>query len=438
MSFKKLGLSDPILRSLKELHHFEPSKIQKRAIPIVLSGNNLMAAAQTGTGKTGSFVLPIIEYLLDKPKPFKKHVHALILTPTRELAAQVRESIYTYGKFTSTTSAAVFGGVKVFPQKSKLKKGLDVLVATPGRLLDLHNQKAVKLSRVKVLVLDEADHMLDMGFINDIKKIIALTPEDRQNLLFSATFSNEIRKLAKTLGSDLREITAQNPNSTVAAIKQVVYCVDKDKKSQLLAHLINLGSWHQVLVFSRTKHGCEKIAKKLNAVDIKTLTIHGDKRQGARTKALKDFKEKKVKVLIATDVAARGIDINNLPYVINFDMPTYPNDYIHRIGRTGRAGKNGNAISFMDINEKKFLNGVENLLKNKIQQITEAGFEPVQKPSTESRSKASKDNQTKFKKSKKNNLRGNKYKKSLNQTKQDAKRKKKRKSKARTRWKKVK
>ncbi|MFL2729708.1 MAG: DEAD/DEAH box helicase [Gammaproteobacteria bacterium] len=438
MSFKKLGLSDPILRSLKELHHFEPSKIQKQAIPIVLSGNNLMAAAQTGTGKTGSFVLPIIEYLLDKPKPFKKHVHALILTPTRELAAQVRESIYTYGKFTSTTSAAVFGGVKVFPQKSKLKKGLDVLVATPGRLLDLHNQKAVKLSRVKVLVLDEADHMLDMGFINDIKKIIALTPEDRQNLLFSATFSNEIRKLAKTLGSDLREITAQNPNSTVAAIKQVVYCVDKDKKSQLLAHLINSGSWHQVLVFSRTKHGCEKIAKKLNAVDIKTLTIHGDKRQGARTKALKDFKEKKVKVLVATDVAARGIDINNLPYVINFDMPTYPNDYIHRIGRTGRAGKNGNAISFMDINEKKFLNGVENLLKNKIQQITEAGFEPVQKPSTESRSKASKDNQTKFKKSKKNNLRGNKYKKSLNQTKQDAKRKKKRKSKARTRWKKVK
>ena len=438
MSFKKLGLSDPILRSLKELHHFEPSKIQKRAIPIVLSGNNLMAAAQTGTGKTGSFVLPIIEYLLDKPKPFKKHVHALILTPTRELAAQVRESIYTYGKFTSTTSAAVFGGVKVFPQKSKLKKGLDVLVATPGRLLDLHNQKAVKLSRVKVLVLDEADHMLDMGFINDIKKIIALTPEDRQILLFSATFSNEIRKLAKTLGSDLREITAQNPNSTVAAIKQVVYCVDKDKKSQLLAHLINSGSWHQVLVFSRTKHGCEKIAKKLNAVDIKTLTIHGDKKQGARTKALKDFKEKKVKVLIATDVAARGIDINNLPYVINFDMPTYPNDYIHRIGRTGRAGKNGNAISFMDINEKKFLNGVENLLKNKIQQITEAGFEPVQKPSTESRSKASKDKQTKFKKSKKNNLRGNKYKKSLNQTKQDAKRKKKRKSKARTRWKKVK
>ena len=438
MSFKKLGLSDPILRSLKELHHFEPSKIQKRAIPIVLSGNNLMAAAQTGTGKTGSFVLPIIEYLQDKPKPFKKHVHALILTPTRELAAQVRESIYTYGKFTSTTSAAVFGGVKVFPQKSKLKKGLDVLVATPGRLLDLHNQKAVKLSRVKVLVLDEADHMLDMGFINDIKKIIALTPEDRQNLLFSATFSNEIRKLAKTLGSDLREITAQNPNSTVDAIKQVVYCVDKDKKSQLLAHLINSGSWHQVLVFSRTKHGCEKIAKKLNAVDIKTLTIHGDKRQGARTKALKDFKEKKVKVLVATDVAARGIDINNLPYVINFDMPTYPNDYIHRIGRTGRAGKNGNAISFMDINEKKFLNGVENLLKNKIQQITEAGFEPVQKPSTESRSKASKDNQTKFKKSKKNNLRGNKYKKSLNQTKQDAKRKKKRKSKARTRWKKVK
>ena len=437
MSFKKLGLSDPILRSLEKLKHFKPSEIQNKSIPIVLAGNNLMAAAQTGTGKTGSFVLPILEYLLDKPKPFKKHIHVLILTPTRELAAQVRESIYTYGKFTSTTSAAVFGGVKVFPQKSKLKKGLDVLVATPGRLLDLHNQKAVKLSRVKVLVLDEADHMLDMGFINDIKKIIALTPEDRQNLLFSATFSNEIRKLAKTLGSDLREIAAQNPNSTVDAIKQVVYCVDKDKKSELLAHLINLGSWHQVLVFSRTKHGCEKIAKKLKAVDIKTATIHGDKRQGARTKALKDFKEKKVKVLVATDVAARGIDINNLPYVINFDMPTYPNDYIHRIGRTGRAGKDGNAISFMDINEKKFLNGIEDLLKNKIQQITEIGFEPVQKSLTETRSKESRDKQ-KYKKSKKINSRGNKFKKSLNQIKQDAKRKKKKKSKARTRWKKVK
>ena len=437
MSFKKLGLSDPILRSLEKLKHFKPSEIQNKSIPIVLAGNNLMAAAQTGTGKTGSFVLPILEYLLDKPKPFKKHIHVLILTPTRELAAQVRESIYTYGKFTSTTSAAVFGGVKVFPQKSKLKKGLDVLVATPGRLLDLHNQKAVKLSRVKVLVLDEADHMLDMGFINDIKKIIALTPEDRQNLLFSATFSNEIRKLAKTLGSDLREIAAQNPNSTVDAIKQVVYCVDKNKKSELLAHLINLGSWHQVLVFSRTKHGCEKIAKKLKAVDIKTATIHGDKRQGARTKALKDFKEKKVKVLVATDVAARGIDINNLPYVINFDMPTYPNDYIHRIGRTGRAGKNGNAISLMDINEKKFLNGIEDLLKNKIQQITEIGFEPVQKSLTETRSKESRDKQ-KYKKSKKINSRGNKFKKSLNQIKQDAKRKKKKKSKARTRWKKVK
>ena len=437
MSFKQLGLSDPILKSLEDLRHFEPSEIQKQAIPIVLAGSNLMAAAQTGTGKTGSFVLPIIEYLQDLPKPFKKHVHVLVLTPTRELAAQVRESIYTYGKFTSTTSAAVFGGAKVFPQKSKLKKGLDVLVATPGRLLDLHNQKAVKLSRVKILVLDEADHMLDMGFINDIKKIIALTPDDRQNLLFSATFSNEIRKLAKTLGSDLKEIAAQNPNSTVDAIKQVVYCVDKDQKSNLLAHLINLGSWHQVLVFSRTKHGCEKIAKKLNAADIKTTTIHGDKRQGARTKALKDFKEKKVKVLVATDVAARGIDINNLPYVVNFDMPTYPNDYIHRIGRTGRAGKDGSAISFMDINEKKFLNGIENLLKNKIQQITEVGFEPVQKSLTETRSKESRDKQ-KYKKSKKINSRGNKYKKTLNQTKQDAKRKKKRKSKARSRWKKVK
>ena len=326
MSFKELGLSDPILRSLRDLNHSEPSEIQKQAIPIVLAGKNLMAAAQTGTGKTGSFVMPIIELLQEEPKPYNKHVHALVLTPTRELAAQVRESVYTYGKFTSTTSAAIFGGAKIFPQKSKLKKGLDVLVATPGRLLDLHNQKSVKLNRVKILVLDEADHMLDMGFIHDIKKIIALTPPDRQNLLFSATFSTEIKKLAQTLGSDLIEIAAQSPNTAVSAIKQIVYNVDKGQKSNLLSHLMHSEQWHQALVFSRTKHGCEKIAKQLNAADIQTTTIHGDKTQGARMKALREFKEKDVRVLVATDVAARGIDISNLPYVVNFDMPTYPND----------------------------------------------------------------------------------------------------------------
>ena len=438
MSFKKLGLSDLILKSLHDLNHLDPSDIQTQAIPIVLSGKNLMAASQTGTGKTGSFVLPIIEILQDIPKPFKKHVHVLILTPTRELAAQVRESIYSYGKFTTTTSAAIFGGAKIFPQKSKLKKGLDILVATPGRLLDLHNQKSVKLNRVKILVLDEADHMLDMGFIHDIKKIIALTPSDRQNLLFSATFSNEIKKLAKTLGSDLIEISAQSPNSTVDAIKQIVYCVDKNDKSNLLTHLIKSQNWHQVLVFSRTKHGCEKISKQLNASDIKAITIHGDKKQAARTKALKDFKDKKIKVLVATDVAARGIDINNLPYVVNFDMPTYANDYIHRIGRTGRAGNDGSAVSFMDINERKFLNSIEDLLNTSIDQKIEEGFEPKAKISNKRNSRNLRDKRSGHQKSKQIKKTKDGQKKSFGQAKELAKKNKKKKSKARTRWKKVK
>lgn len=436
MSFKELGLSDPILRSLRDLNHSEPSEIQKQAIPIVLAGKNLMAAAQTGTGKTGSFVMPIIELLQEEPKPYNKHVHALVLTPTRELAAQVRESVYTYGKFTSTTSAAIFGGAKIFPQKSKLKKGLDVLVATPGRLLDLHNQKSVKLNRVKILVLDEADHMLDMGFIHDIKKIIALTPQDRQNLLFSATFSTEIKKLAQTLGSDLVEIAAQSPNTTVSAIKQVVYHVDKGQKSNLLSHLIHSEQWHQALVFSRTKHGCEKIAKQLNAADIQTTTIHGDKTQGARMKALREFKEKDVRVLVATDVAARGIDISNLPYVVNFDMPTYPNDYIHRIGRTGRAGKEGTAVSFMSIDEKKFLRGIEDLLKSKIEQKTEEGFKPTAKPSNESKARNFRGKKSSFSKGKPGKKIKVKFSKTSNEMKSKKSKNKKKGSKAKTRWKK--
>jgi ATP-dependent RNA helicase RhlE len=387
MLFKELGLSEPILRSLEELKHTEPSEIQQQAIPVILAGKNLMAAAQTGTGKTGSFVLPMIELLQDQAKPYSKHVHALILTPTRELAAQVRESVYSYGKYTSITSTAVFGGAKIFPQKSKLKKGLDILVATPGRLLDLVNQKAVKLDKVQILVLDEADHMLDMGFIHDIKKIIGMTPPERQNLLFSATFSPEIKKLAQSLGSDLVEIAAHSPNTTVTAIKQVVYHVDKEKKSALLSHLIESEQWEQALVFSRTKHGSEKIAKQLNADGIHTATIHGDKTQGARTRALREFKEKDVRVLVATDVAARGIDISNLPFVVNYDMPTYPNDYIHRIGRTGRAGQEGTAISFMSVDEHKFLRGIEGLLKSKIDQKTEEGFKPTAKPSSAPKSR---------------------------------------------------
>jgi ATP-dependent RNA helicase RhlE len=281
----------------------------------------------------------------------------------------------------------VFGGAKIFPQKSKLKKGLDILVATPGRLLDLVNQKAVKLNNVQILVLDEADHMLDMGFIHDIKKIIGMTPPERQNLLFSATFSTEIKKLAQSLGSDLIEIAAQSPNTTVNAIKQVVYHVDKGQKSALLSHLIESEQWPQALVFSRTKHGSEKIAKQLNADGIQTATIHGDKTQGARTRALREFKEKDVRVLVATDVAARGIDISNLPFVVNYDMPTYPNDYIHRIGRTGRAGQEGTAISLMSVDEHKFLRGIEALLKSKIDQKIEEGFKPSDKPSSAPKSR---------------------------------------------------
>ena len=387
MLFKELGLSEPILKSLEELDHSKPSEIQEQAIPIILAGKNIMAAAQTGTGKTGSFVLPMLEMLYEKPKPYAKNVHALVLTPTRELAAQVRENVHRYGKFTNIKSTVVYGGAKIFPQKSKLKKGVDILVATPGRLLDLVNQKAVKLDRVQVLVLDEADHMLDMGFIHDIKKIIAMTPSSRQNLLFSATFSPEIKKLAQSLGEDLIEISAQSPNTTVSKIKQIVFHVDKNKKSDLLAHMIKDERWDQVLVFSRTKHGCEKIADYLNNAGIKTGTIHGDKTQGARTKALREFKGKLVQVLVATDVAARGIDISNLPFVVNFDMPTYPNDYIHRIGRTGRAGQEGTAISFMSADEHKFLRGIEGLLKIKIDQTSHEAFKPNDKPAGGGRGK---------------------------------------------------
>jgi len=436
MSFKELGLSDPILRSLQDLKHSEPSEIQKQAIPIVLSGKNIMAAAQTGTGKTGSFVLPMIELLQNQAKPYSKHVHALVLTPTRELAAQVRESVYTYGKFTSITSTAIFGGAKIFPQKSKLKKGIDILVATPGRLLDLHNQKSVKLDKVQILVLDEADHMLDMGFIHDIKKIIALTPPDRQNLLFSATFSPEIKKLAQSLGTDLVEIAVDSPNSTVSAIKQIVYKVDKNQKSNLLSHLIHSEQWPQALVFSRTKHGSEKIAKKLNDADIQTATIHGDKTQGARTRALREFKEKDVRVLVATDVAARGIDISNLPYVVNFDMPTYPNDYIHRIGRTGRAGKEGTAISFLSIDEHKFLRGIEELINSKIPQKTEEGFKPTEKAETNSRSKNFRSNKSGFKKRQVAKKGKSDFKKSDTGFKNKSTQNKKKGSKAKTRWKK--
>ena len=374
MSFKELGLSEPILRSLEELKHTEPSEIQQQAIPVILAGKNLMAAAQTGTGKTGSFVLPIIEMLQERAKPYSKNVHALVLTPTRELAAQVRESVYTYGKFTSTTSTAVFGGAKIFPQKSKLKKGVDVLVATPGRLLDLVNQKAVKLDQVQILVLDEADHMLDKGFIHDIKKVIATLPKKRQSLFFSATMPNEIVKLANTILKNPSKVAVTPVSSTVEIIQQYIYFVDKGNKQKLLLELLKNEAIKTVLVFTRTKHGADKVVKVLIANGITAEAIHGNKAQNARQRALTNFKNQTTRVLVATDIAARGIDVDELAYVINYEMSNIPETYVHRIGRTGRAGAAGTAYSFCDAEEKAYLKDVEKLIAKKIPVIDNHPF----------------------------------------------------------------
>lgn len=378
MSFKELGLSEPILQSLEELDHLKPSEIQEQAIPIILAGKNIMAAAQTGTGKTGSFVLPILEMLHEHPTPYAKNAHALILTPTRELAAQVRENVHKYGKFTNIKSTAVFGGAKIFPQKSKLKKGVDILVATPGRLLDLVNQKAVKLDRVKILVLDEADHMLDMGFIHDIKKIVGLLPERRQNLMFTATFSNSFRALAKELSERAIEISVTTDGETGANIEHYVHPVDKSRKAELLIELIETEGWSQALVFTRTKHGADRLQKQLDKVGIKAQAIHGNKTQNNRMKALEAFKNNKTKILVATDVAARGIDIKKMSQVINFDVPTVAKDYIHRIGRTGRGGDEGKAITLVSSDEFRLLKDIEKLLNQTLPRVEVAGFEPIE------------------------------------------------------------
>ncbi len=351
MSFENLGLSDDILKALTRKGYTEPSLIQAQAIPAVLKGRDLMAAAQTGTGKTAGFTLPILE-LLRKGQPAKaKQVRTLIITPTRELAAQIQESVESYGKHLKLTSTVVFGGVKINPQIKRLQRGTDILVATPGRLLDLHHQKAVMFDDLEILVLDEADRMLDMGFIHDIRKIIYHLPSQRQNLLFSATFSNEIRKLAKTLVNDPVEISVTPRNTTADTVEQWICPVDKKQKPELLAHLIHDNKWEQVLVFSRTKHGADRLTRQLEKKQITAVAIHGNKSQGARTKALAAFKKNNVRVLVATDIAARGIDINQLPHVVNFDLPNVPEDYIHRIGRTGRAGEVGQAVSLVSADE---------------------------------------------------------------------------------------
>jgi len=384
MQFSSLGLSAPILKAVSEQGYDTPSPIQQQAIPAILEGRDVMAAAQTGTGKTAGFTLPLLERL-SKGAPAKSNqVRALILTPTRELAAQVGENVASYSKHLSIRSAVVFGGVKINPQMMKLRKGCDVLVATPGRLLDLYGQKAVKFDQLEVVVLDEADRMLDMGFIRDIKKILALLPAQRQSLLFSATFSSSIRDLAKSLVKDPVQVSVSPANSTVDSVEQWVYPVDKKSKAHVLTELVKRNNWWQVLVFSRTKHGANKLARHLEKQGIKAAAIHGNKSQGARTRALAEFKDSEIQVLVATDIAARGLDIDQLPHVVNVDLPHVSEDYVHRIGRTGRAGATGEAISLVSEDEFKNLQGIERLIKKVIPRKVLEGFEPSE-PLPESR-----------------------------------------------------
>jgi ATP-dependent RNA helicase RhlE len=380
MSFSSLGLADDIVRAVTEHGYTIPTPIQLKAIPAVLSGGDLLAGAQTGTGKTAGFTLPILHRLANRatkgPSEGRPPIRALILTPTRELAAQVEESVRTYGKYSNLTSMAMFGGVSINPQIKMLKRRVDILVATPGRLLDHVGQKTVDLSKVEILVLDEADRMLDMGFIHDIKRVLALLPKQRQNLLFSATFSEEIKTLANGLLNKPLMIEAPRERATAELITQKVYNVDRERKKDLLAHLIKEHNWFQVLVFTRTKHGANKLALQLEKEGIKSLAIHGNKSQAARTRALAEFKDGSLQVLVATDIAARGIDIIELPHVVNFELPNVPEDYVHRIGRTGRAGSEGEATSLVCIDERKLLSDIERLMKREIPAVTLPGFEP--------------------------------------------------------------
>ena len=365
MTFNSLGLTDSLLQAVQTTGYTIPTPIQERVIPEILNGKDVMAAAQTGTGKTAGFTLPLLQLLGGRKQTHDRQIRALVLTPTRELAAQIQDSIGTYGLNERLRHGVVFGGVNINPQKQKLRRGLDILVATPGRLLDLYQQHSVKFDEVEVLILDEADRMLDMGFIRDIRRILALLPKRRQNLMFSATFSNEIRKLAKTICHNPVEIDVSPRNSTVKLISQKMYKIDKPRKVDLLSSLLRSNA-DQTLVFSRTKHGANKLVKRLSRDNISAAAIHGNKSQAQRTKALDAFKQNKVQVLVATDIAARGIDIDQLATVINFDLPHVPEDYVHRIGRTGRAGLSGVAISLVTNEDKKQLRDIERLIKNPI------------------------------------------------------------------------
>lgn len=374
MLFNQFGLSADLLRAVEEKGYTEATPIQRKAIPHILEGHDILAGAQTGTGKTAAFTLPMLQRLQKKVDGPRK-IRALILTPTRELAAQVNESVHTYGKYRPIRSMEIYGGVSPRPQITKIRRGVDVVIATPGRLLDHVRQGNINLSAVEMFVLDEADRMLDMGFIRDIRQIIKQLPRERQNMLFSATFSQEIRDLAKTLLNSPTEIQVAQRNTTVERVKQLVLPVDKERKRELLSEQIGRGNWRQVLVFTRTKHGANRLTKQLNADGIVTDAIHGGKGQGARTKALRDFKAGKVRVLVATDIAARGLDIDKLPHVVNFELPHVPEDYIHRIGRTARAGQDGTAISLVCVDELKLLSDIEKLLKINISKEYVPGYD---------------------------------------------------------------
>ena len=374
MKFNELGLSAELLRAVEEQGYETPTPIQREAIPHILAGHDILAGAQTGTGKTAGFTLPLLQ-LLKNHESGPRLPRALILTPTRELAAQVNESVQTYGKYCPVRTMEIYGGVSARPQITKIRRGVDVVIATPGRLLDHVRQGNIDLSRVEMFVLDEADRMLDMGFIRDIKQIIKELRKDRQNLLFSATFSKEIRDLANNLLNNPAEIQVATRNTTADRVEQLAYPVDKARKRELLAEMIGRGNWQQVLVFTRTKHGANRLAKQLNQDGITTDAIHGGKGQGARTKALRDFKAGKTRVLVATDIAARGLDIERLPHVVNYELPHVPEDYVHRIGRTARAGLDGTAVSLVCIDEQKLLKEIEKLLKRDIKKEYVPGYE---------------------------------------------------------------
>jgi ATP-dependent RNA helicase RhlE len=374
MLFNQLGLSAELLRAVEEQGYSEATPIQHKAIPLILDGKDVLAGAQTGTGKTAAFTLPLLQRL-NKKSNGPRCIRALILTPTRELAAQVHESVKTYGKQRPLRSMEIYGGVSARPQISKIHRGVDVVIATPGRLLDHVRQGNINLSGVEMFILDEADRMLDMGFIRDIKQIIKELPKKRQNLLFSATFSQEIRELAKGLLNNHVEIEVAQRNSTADRVEQLVMPVDKARKRELLSEQIGKGNWRQVLVFTRTKHGANRLAKQLNGDGIETLAIHGGKGQGARTKALSDFKAGKIRVLVATDIAARGLDIDKLPHVVNYELPHVSEDYIHRIGRTARAGHDGTAISLVCVDELKLLRDIEKLLGSEIKKEYVSGYD---------------------------------------------------------------